>query len=84
MLTMVFIENEVVWYHVSSQFRISKLLDELVGQILQQSLPQKSFRVVNKRMSFSHRCCPRIKSKGRKIPIKSLHFVSLCMEPRLR
>lgn len=52
MLTMVFIENEVVWYHVSSQFRISKLLDELVGQILQQSLPQKSFRVMNKRMSF--------------------------------
>lgn len=52
MLTMVFIENEVVWYHVSNQFRISKLLDELVAQILQQSLPQKNVRAMNKRMSF--------------------------------
>lgn len=49
---MVFIEKEVVWYHVSNQFRISKLLDELVAQILQQSLPQKNVRAMNKRMSF--------------------------------
>lgn len=37
---------------VSNQFRIIKLLDELVAQILQQSLPQKSFRAMNKRMRF--------------------------------
>ena len=37
---------------VSNQFRIIKLLDDLVAQILQQSLPQKSFRAMNKRMRF--------------------------------